>query len=332
VTRHFTLADDAEVAIEVDPDVTTVDQLELLADLGFNRLSIGVQDFDPRVLAAIRRDLSYERTAELLDAARRSGFGSVNVDLVYGLPHQEPEQFARTIEQVIALGPERVALYSFAYVPWIRPNQKRLDQSAMPDRETKFALFAGALRQFLAAGYLQVGMDHFVEPDDEMGRAVTNRTLYRNFMGYTVHRASDMLGVGVSSIGALEGAFAQNVKDTPAYEAALDAGELPIERGYALDDDDRIRQRVITELMCNFHLDRPAIERELGIEIDHYFAAELEQLTAPGGPVEQGFVELSDDALAVSPLGRLFIRNVCMIFDRYLAEKTDGKPVFSRTV
>ena len=283
VSRHFDIDPGAEVALEIDPEVTSVEQLEVARASGFNRLSIGVQDFDPRVLEAVARAQSYERTALLLGEARRLGFESVNIDLIYGLPHQEPVQFTKTLEKVIELRPDRVAVYSFAYVPWIKGNQKRLQADYLPDRDTKFALFAAAITSFVRAGYLQIGMDHFALPDDEMGRAATGGYLYRNFMGYTVHRATDMLGVGVSSIGHLEGAFVQNVKKSKPYYAALREGRFPVERGYVLDRDDRIRQRIITELMCNFRVDFAKMEEELEIDFREYFCAEFDRLGSPGG-------------------------------------------------
>lgn len=332
VTDRFRIGEGAEVAIEVDPEVTTVAQLERARELGFNRLSIGVQDFTPAVLEAIGRVLTVERARELVEAARGLGFESVNFDLIYGLPHQRVETFGQALDRVIELRPDRVAVYSFAYVPWIRPNQKRIDPAALPDREGKFALFARAVRAFLGAGYLQIGMDHFALPDDEMGRAVSRRRLYRNFMGYTVHRATDMLGVGVSSIGAVEGAFAQNAKKLPAYSRAIDARRFPIERGLALSADDLIRQRAITELMCNFYLDFEEVGADLGIDCTEYFAAELAELGRAGGLVDNGFVEIAPAGIEVLPLGRLFVRNVCMVFDPYLEQKTGDRPVFSRTV
>jgi oxygen-independent coproporphyrinogen-3 oxidase len=332
VTEHFAIDENAEVAIEVDPEVTTAEQLELCRRIGFNRLSMGVQDFTPEVLEACRRELSYDKAEAVLVRARELDYVSVNIDLIYGLPNQRLETYGETLDRVIGLRPDRVAVYSFAYVPWIKPNQKRIDKDSLPDRDTKFALFALAVRKFLAAGYLQIGMDHFALPEDEMGRAVSSRTLFRNFMGYTVHRAPDMLGLGVSSIGALEGAFTQNIKKLKSYREAIDAGRFPVDRGFELSADDLIRQRVITELMCNFYFGFRQIGELFGIDSTEYFRAELEMLAAPAGPADLGFVEIDDKGVEITPLGRLFIRNVCMVFDAYLKEKSGDKPVFSRTV
>lgn len=332
VDAHFRFAPGAEVAIEVDPRVTTAEQLKLLRSLGFNRISLGVQDFTTEVQRSINRVQSVEDTRRVVDAARDLGFGSVNVDLIYGLPLQTTETFGKTIDTVIAMRPERVAVYSFAFVPWIRGNQRKLMEDQLPERHTKFALFAGAIRSFVAAGYLQIGMDHFALPEDEMGRAATNRTLHRNFMGYTVHKAPDFLGVGVSSIGFIEGAFAQNEKKLVRYYEAIAAGRFPIEKGYVLDEDDRIRAKVILELMCNFYVGAREVSEAFGIDFAEYFRKELAELTAPDGAADQGFALVSDAGLEVKPLGRLFIRNICMIFDRYMREKRDDRPVFSRTV
>jgi oxygen-independent coproporphyrinogen III oxidase len=334
VLRCFDIDENAEAAIEVDPDVTSVSQLEKARELGFNRLSIGVQDLDEKVLESVRRTQSAPKTRELLEAARELGFASVNFDLIYGLPHQRPETFDRTLEIVLEMRPDRLAVYSFAYVPWIRGNQRRIDESTLPDRETKFALFALAVRRFLAAGYAQIGMDHFAVPEDELARAVEQRRLFRNFMGYTVHRATEMIGAGVSSISSVEGAFAQNLKKPLSdYYRAIEEGILPVERGRALDEDDRIRGRTITELMCNFCVRFDELSRELGIDFSEYFAPELELLAGEDGPVHRELVRLDGESLRVTPLGRLFVRNVAMVFDRYLAAKSKGDgPVFSRTV
>ena len=228
--------------------------------------------------------------------------------------------------------PDRVAVYSYAHVPWIRGNQKRIDPNDLPPAALKFELFGVAIEKFLAGGYRQIGMDHFALPGDELALAAERRTLHRNFMGYTTKPATDMLGVGVSAIGDVRGAFAQNTKKLSTYYATVDEGHFPIERGYVLDADDRLRRHVITQLMCNFHLDRREVERRFGISFGQYFAVELAELAADPGPVVHGFVELDEQSLRVLPRGRLFIRNVCMIFDRYLRTKTSDKPVFSRTI
>jgi len=331
VTRHFRLADDVEAAVELNPQVTSGEQLSLLREMGFNRLSFGIQDLDAGVLAACGREFDSRRILGLLDGARQLGYQSLNFDLIYGLPRQTLASFAATLDRVVALRPDRLAVYSFAHLPAIRPNQRAIDPDQLPGRNLKFALNALAIRTLLGAGYVQAGMDHFALPEDDLARAAAAGRLHRNFMGYTVHRAPDMVGVGLSSISSVAGAFAQNHKDLAAWAAALGAGRFPVERGLGLSEDDLIRQAAITELMCNFRLDFADLGARFGIDAGRYFAAERAALTAADGPAAPGFVTVSGEGLEVTPLGRLFVRNVCMAFDRYL-EKSAGRPAFSRTI
>jgi oxygen-independent coproporphyrinogen-3 oxidase len=331
--RHFSFTPDAEIGIEVDPRVTSAEQLAVLREQGFNRLSLGVQDFAPEVQQAVNRVQSYEITRDIIEAGRRLGYSSVNVDLIYGLPYQTIEGFSRTLEQVLTLQPDRVAVYSFAFVPWIRAHMKHLPAEALPGPTLKLELLARTIDAFVGAGYRQIGMDHFARPDDELGRAIDNRSLHRNFMGYTVQSARDMIAFGVSGIGDVQGAFIQNVKKLSEYYTALEAGRLPIDRGYALDADDLIRRRVITQLMCNNRLSFAEIERAFDISFAQYFAAELAELTGAGSAATDGLVQVTDTGIEVTATGRLFIRNVCMVFDRYLRARTaEARPVFSRTV
>jgi oxygen-independent coproporphyrinogen III oxidase len=330
VTTHFDIQPGAEVAIEVDPRVTSIEQLQLLRQLGFNRLSLGVQDFTPEVQAAVNRIQPETVTRALFDAARQLGFESINVDLIYGLPLQTRRSFGRAVDTVIRMRPDRVAVYSFAHVPWIRGHQKRLNPTDLPVAERKIELFVEAMERFTAAGYQQIGMDHFALPDDELARASAAGRLHRNFMGYTTRPAPDMIGAGVSSIGDVSGAFAQNTKKLSTYYAALDAGRFPIERGYLLDADDHVRRHVIAELMCNFRVDMRQVERRFNIGFVSYFAGEIEELAS--GPARDGFVRIGADVLEVTPLGRLFVRNVAMLFDRHLRARASEKPVFSRTI
>jgi oxygen-independent coproporphyrinogen III oxidase len=333
LARHFAFTPDAEIGVEIDPRVTSAEQLSILRQHGFNRLSMGVQDFAPEVQQAVNRIQSYEQTKDLVDHARALGFRSINIDLIYGLPYQTVDGFSRTLDQVLTLRPERVAVYSFAFVPWMKAHMKHLPEDSLPGPELKIALLALAQRAFTGAGYRQIGMDHFALPEDELGQAVEAGTLHRNFMGYTVQSARDMVSLGVSAIGDVQGTFVQNTKKLSEYYAALDEGRFPTERGYALDDDDRLRRHVITELMCNGYLDVHDTGRRFGIAFGQYFAAELAELTGPGSPAADGLVRVDGKAITVTPRGRMFVRNVCMIFDRYLRARTAGaKPVFSRTV
>ena len=332
VSECFDILPDAEAAIEVDPRVTSCEQIDLLRALGFNRLSMGVQDFDPDVQAIINRNQTEQQTRELFAYSRSAGFTSINIDLIYGLPLQKPETFAKTLAAVIELRADRVAVYSYAHVPWLRTQQKGFDPAMLPSAEQKLELFCLARDAFLQGGYRPIGMDHFAVPEDELARAVETRTLSRNFMGYTVKSAPDMIGVGVSAIGDVAGAYAQNQKKLPRYYDAIDKGSLPIEKGYRLSADDRLRRHVITQLMCNFHLDKRAVEKRFGIAFDQVFERELAELAAPDGLIASGFVGASREALEVKPLGRLFVRNVAMVFDRYLRDKKSDAPIFSRTV
>ena len=331
IAARFTFAPGAEIAIEVDPRVTTHAQADLLRELGFNRISMGVQDFDPTVQEAVNRRQTLEQTRDLHLYLRSLGIESINFDFIYGLPHQSPESFRTTIEHALELRPDRVAVYSYAFVPWIKAHQKAIHLEDLPPREVKLELFGIAHELFLGAGYQQIGMDHFALAGDSLAVAARERTLFRNFMGYSTHPARDYVGLGVSAIGDIGGAFAQNTKKLNRYRDALDRGLPPIERGFERSKDDEIRRDVIQELMCNFHLDIEGIERRHGIDFASYFADSLRELDE--GPAKHGFVRRDARAIEVTPAGHLFVRNVCMAFDAYLKAKEGAqKPIFSRTV
>ena len=287
---------------------------QTLRELGFNRLSLGVQDLDPTVQELIGRNQTWEETRSLYDEARRLGFESINIDLIYGLPGQDLGTMGATLERTLEMRPDRLAVYSFAYVPWVKPNQKRIDESTLPDRDLKFALLAQVSDRLVGGGYRAIGMDHFALPDDELSVAMDNGSLSRNFMG------------------DVAGAYAQNHKRLNSYYQSIEAGELPVERGVPLSDDDRIRRHVITELMCNSYLSFADVEQRFGISFTDYFANELETMTADGGPVEEGMATVGGDHISATELGTVFIRNVAMTFDTYLKKADRDKPVFSRTV
>jgi len=329
LSDRFELTNDAEVALEADPSVTTDEHLAVLRELGFNRLSMGVQDVDPEVQKAVARPQPIERTRELVEGARRLGFTSINLDLIYGLPRQTEESFRASVRTVIdELGPDRVACFSYAHVPWIKPHQRQLDEDAMPKGWDKFRIFVGAAEEFAAAGYRFVGFDHFARPDDELALALDEGRLHRNFMGYTVMPASDQIGVGVTAIGELAGAYAANNKNLARYQRAVHDGLLPVERGIRRTAEDELRGSVIRGIICTLELDFDDVQREFGVDPAIHFADALDAL-AP--MVEDGLVEIADRSLRVTPRGRFFLRNVCMPFDAYLAG-ADEKPVFSRTV
>ena len=329
ITSRFTLSAAHEVAVEIDPRVTTRAQLSLLRRQGFNRVSLGVQDLDAEVQQEIGRVQSLEQTADLLRFAREIGYRGINVDLIFGLPKQRVERFRETVEQVIALAPDRVAMFSYAHVPWIHPHQRRFDPLDLPDAMRKIELFQAAKAAFEAAGYLQIGMDHFARADDELGQARAGGHLGRNFQGYTPRPPVDTVAFGVSAISDAGGAYAQNVKGIADYYRRLDSGELPVERGWVLTDDDRLRREVINEVMCNFVADLERLAGRHGRRaVDCFTAerAELERLVA------EGLVELDDWTVTLTPLGRAVVRNVAMIFDAYMERLSDAKPRFSQTV
>ncbi len=329
LTTYFHILPEAEVAVEVDPRVTTQAHVDTLIALGFNRLSMGVQDATPDVQTAIGREQTLEETLALHAYSKSKGLSEINIDLVYGLPKQTVEGFRANLETVIGLKPGRVAVYSYAHVPWIRPNQRRIDEGDLPDRDTKFALFAAAVEAFTDAGYLQIGMDHFARPEDELAKARLQGTLGRNFMGYTVKAAPDMVAFGVSGIGEVDGAYVQNVKKLSDYYRMVGEGVYPVEKGFILDKDDYVRRFVIHSLMCNFELEFAQVEERFGVDYHEYFADEDRELTET---IEPSFFERRDDRLVILPLGQLFIRNIVMVYDRYLKTMSKDKPIFSRTV
>jgi oxygen-independent coproporphyrinogen-3 oxidase len=326
----FEIAQGAEGAVEVDPRVTTPAHLDALRAGGFNRLSVGVQDYDAEVQRLIGRTQAREQTETLIGYARALGFSGVNVDLIYGLPGQRLDAFAETAHAVAAVRADRVALYSFAYVPWMKKHQTRLPPLRLPAREDKLALFLAARKVLLEAGYVAIGMDHFARPDDDLARAMDRGTLHRNFMGYTTRRAPDLIGLGVSAIGDVAGAFAQNHKKLSRYEDAIDAEDFATEKGYARSVDDDVRGDVIRALLCAFRLDTNDLSRRHHIKFDQYFAESLRLLEPL---MADGLVRREGAIIAVTQEGRFFVRNIAMCFDRHLNEAENRTPRrFSRTV
>ena len=327
--ERFSFARDAEIGIEVDPRVTTVQHLEALSRLGFNRLSMGIQDFDPEVQRAVKRVQPLEMTSELIDRARSLGFESINVDLIYGLPYQTADRFARTVDEVLGLAPDRIALFSYAHVPWIRKQQGSLAAS-LPEGMEKFRIFCAAIEKFLRAGYLYIGMDHFAKPGDELAVAQERRSLHRNFQGYTTKAGADLYGMGVSAISAIGSTYAQNYRELPRYRETVDRRGIATMRGYRLSEDDRLRRALITRLLCHAVIRKSEISREFGIDFDDYFAAELARLHPF---LADRLIELNPDEIRVTFLGRIFIRNLAMIFDPYLEKQhLAEQPLFSKTL
>lgn len=327
--ERFSFAANAEIGIEVDPRVTTHEHLATLRTLGFNRLSMGIQDFTPEVQKTINRVQPFELTRDLIAEARRLGFDSVNADLIYGLPYQTAASFAETIDKVLELNPDRIAMFSYAHVPWLRKQQGAF-QGHLPEGMEKFRIFKTGVRKFTDAGYLYIGMDHFARPGDELAIAQTNRTLHRNFQGYTTKAGADLYGMGVSAISSIGEAYAQNDRALATYQSAVAERGLATMRGYRLNYDDLLRREVITRLLCHTVVRKREIENTFQIRFDEYFHGELAELCAMR---DDGLVLLSDDEIRVTPLGRIFIRNLAMPFDRYLREqKMDSRPLFSKTL
>ena len=327
--NRFTFAPDAEIGIEVDPRVTNRAHLETLRQLGFNRLSMGIQDFQPKVQETIHRVQPYEMTRDLIETARSLGFSSINVDLIYGLPYQTADSFGETVAQVLTLSPDRVAMFSYAHVPWLKKQQGSFEIH-LPEGMEKFRIFRAGLEGFLAAGYLYIGMDHFARPGDELAVAQRNRTLHRNFQGYTTKAGADLYGMGVSAISSIGAAYAQNRREVPAYQSAVAERGIATMRGYRLSLDDQIRRAVISRLLCHTVIPKHEIEREFSIPFDDYFSAELPKLNFFR---DEGLVILDPGEIRVTSLGRIFIRNVAMTFDRYLHEQQmDQRPLFSKTL
>jgi len=319
--ERFRIEPGAECAVEIDPTVTSPEKVDLLAELGFNRLSMGVQDFDPDVQDAIGRHQTIEETRERMVQARRLAFRSINFDLIYGLPRQTEKSWAHTLDRIIELHPDRLAVFSFAYLPQLRPHQRKLPVAGMPTPDLKHALHSLTRERLSAAGYQSIGMDHFALPDDELAVARRAQRLWRDFQGYTVLRSREAIAFGVTGISDIGGAYAQNVRGLTAYADALKAGDLPIHRGLRLTDDDRERREIIVDLMCN-------LKAELGPDGDQRFASELQQLAELEA---DGLVERSDDRLEITERGRPFVRNVAKAFDAHL-EESAAKATFSRTV
>ena len=327
--QRFTFSPHAEIGVEVDPRVTSQQHLETLRRLGFNRLSMGIQDFHEPVQLAIHRIQPHDITRDLIQTARSLGFESINVDLIYGLPYQTAETFAQTIDKIIALAPDRIALFSYAHVPWLKKQQGSF-AAQLPEGMQKFEIFRTGLLKFVEAGYLYIGMDHFAKPDDELATAQTNRTLHRNFQGYTTKAGADLYGMGVTAISGFQDAYAQNFRELPAWEKAIGQRGLATMRGYHLSAEDRLRREVISRLLCHTVIPKREINAAFAIDFDKHFATELQRLERPR---EDGLLTIDRDEIRATWLGRIFIRNLAMLFDPYLEQQQlHANPLFSKTL
>ncbi len=327
--RHFKLHDDdqGEYSIEIDPREVRDDTLSVLRELGFNRLSMGVQDFDERVQKAVNRVQSEAQTFHVLQQARDCGFKSVSLDLIYGLPFQSVDSFLKTLDKVIAAGPDRLSVFNYAHLPEMFKPQRRINSDDLPSSAEKLAILQATTERLDQAGYVFIGMDHFARPNDELAVAQRQGSLYRNFQGYSTHADCDLIGFGVTSIGKVGNSYSQNAKTVEEYHTALIQGRLPVIRGIVLDDDDILRRAVMTSLICHFELTFDDFGMPDGRTFGDYFASELQALK---GMEADGLLSIDSRGIFVSPAGRLLIRNICMVFDRYL--KGHAGQRFSRVI
>ena len=330
IRERFPLAapDVREFSIEVDPRTVDRDRIARLADLGFNRLSLGVQDFDADVQKAINRIQGVRDTADVVAEARAQGFHSVNLDLMYGLPLQTPQRLSRTLDAVLDIRPDRIALYNYAHMPQMFRIQRQISEASLPPAETKLTLLIEAMQRLAEGGYQYIGMDHFALPGDELAQAANDGTLHRNFQGYATRPDLDLIGLGASSIGQIGDAYSQNKRDPEGHAEAVAAGRLPIWRGVALSADDRLRRDVIQAVMCQGRVDFHAVEERHGVVFRQYFREALDELTPL---VDDGLVHVGHNGLAVTPRGQFFLRNVAMPFDAYLADARNQRR-FSRVI
>jgi oxygen-independent coproporphyrinogen-3 oxidase len=327
--EHFEIAAGAEIGIELDPRDVRPGDAEALRALGFNRVSVGVQDLDPEVQHAVHRVHSAACIGEVYAQLRAAGFASINMDLMYGLPKQSPTTFAETLDTVLGLRPDRIALFNFAYLPTLLKHQRLLNAAHLPAPDAKLCLLQMAIATLTAAGYVYIGMDHFARPEDELCQAQRRKTLTRNFQGYSTRAGCDLVAFGSSAIAQVADVYAQNHKALRAYGSAIEAGIPPTERGYRLRRDDQVRREVIRQIMCHLEVDRAGLEQRWQLDFGHYFAAEMAHLR---GLEADGLVEVTAAGLRVTEVGRLFLRNIAMVFDRYLRPQGQPRPLYSRTV
>lgn len=328
INNSFKFRDDVETGCEIDPRELTKDHLVALREGGFNRISMGVQDFNPEVQKAVNRMQSEELTSKVIDWVKELGFHSFNLDLIYGLPLQTVDEFAKTVDKIIKLDPDRIALFNFAHVPWMKKHQKLINADDLPSPEDKLQILKMSVAKLTSAGYEFIGMDHFAKPDDELTVALKEKKLYRNFQGYSTRAGADLFGFGITSISQLGNIYVQNLKEEKPYYESLDKGEIPSFKGYKLTEDDILRRHVIMKVMCDFELDFKSIEDKFGINFEKYFAWGLENLKPL---IEDGLAKIDNRKLKVSEMGRLLIRNIAMNFDGYIERKEDNMR-YSRTV
>ncbi len=328
--QHFTLRNDdsGDYSIEIDPREVEDETISILRDIGFNRMSIGVQDFEPEVQNAVNRIQTPEQTCKVIESARKSGFKSINLDLIYGLPRQTVGSFHATLKKIAELQPERIAVYNYAHLPHIFKTQKQINANELPSPDEKLEIMQDTISFLHEKGYVYIGMDHFAKPDDELAVAQRNNTLHRNFQGYTTHANCDLIGMGITAISKVGQCYAQNVRTLEEYAKSISLGRIPVMRGIKLDDDDRLRRDVITRLICHFHIKYSEIEEDHYIDFQDYFYNELISLHEME---KHGLLSLEKDGISILPRGRLLIRNICMVFDKYLRSGT-AKGTYSKVI
>jgi oxygen-independent coproporphyrinogen III oxidase len=320
IRQHFRLVKDGEYSIEIDPRKVSNETIALLGQAGFNRISIGVQDFDDKVQSAVNRIQSEEETLRVIHAARANGFKSVSIDLIYGLPKQTLEGFGVTLDKVIAANPDRLSIYNYAHMPTLFKPQRRIHEEDLPAPQVKLDILDMAVNKLTSAGYVYIGMDHFAKPEDELAVAQRLGKLHRNFQGYSTHSDCDLVALGLSSIGKIGPTYSQNYRELEDYYAALDRDVLPIMRGMELNADDLLRRAIIQALMCHFEFTKESFNKAYQIEFDKYFATELKELREYE---REGLLEISPQSIKVTPKGRMLIRNICMVFDKYLRTRQE---------
>ncbi len=329
IRERFNYADDIEAGVEIDPRGLTFEHMQALRESGFNRISMGVQDFEQKVQEAVNRVQPEEITRDAVTWSRQLGFKSINLDLIYGLPFQTFESFEKTVNTIINISPDRIAVFNYAHVPWLKPHQKLIHQENLPTPEIKLEIFKMTIEKLLDAGYWNIGMDHFAKHSDELAVAQRNKTLYRNFQGYSTKAGCDLYGFGMSAIGHFKNTYQQNKKTLPDFYKTIGNNALATSVGYRMTDDDQIRKAVIIKIMCDMELEKSAIEKQFNIHFDEYFSDALPKLQPF---IDERLVTHSSDKIIVNGVGRLIIRNIAMCFDAYLEKMMKEKPIFSRTV
>lgn len=329
IREHFTFGEGAEISVEIDPRGLTFEHMQAFREVGINRVSMGVQDFTPKVQQAINRIQPEEITRAAIDWSRQLGINSANLDLIYGLPFQTVESFEKSLDTIIDISPERLAIFNFAYVPWLKPHMRIIKTEDLPTPEQKLEILKMTIDKLTDSGYIYIGMDHFAKPTDELAIAQVEKTLYRNFQGYSTHADADMYSFGMSSISQINDTYAQNVKSLKEYYDRVNADEFPTERGYRMTEDDKIRRHVITRLMCDMELTKSEIERDCGVNFNEYFAESLPKLEEF---IADGLLAETNDKYVITGMGRLLVRNIAMCFDAYSQKVQTNKPMYSRTV